>query len=122
MPPRIAFVDYFPTHYRLRLYEELGRRPDVDFYFFADQPERYVLETDGVEPDKVFVAGQAVDSARFTAVDPQRNGDVPEILYVGQFEERKGLPYLIDAFESLQAPARLRLVGNGTQEPWLRER
>ena len=39
--PRIAFIDYFATHYRKRLYEELARRMDVDFYFFADERERY---------------------------------------------------------------------------------
>jgi len=38
---RIAFIDYFPTHYRRRLYEEIGRRADVDFYFFSDQRERW---------------------------------------------------------------------------------
>ena len=38
---RIAFIDYFATHYRRRLYEELARRMDVDFYFFADERERY---------------------------------------------------------------------------------
>ena len=38
---RIAFIDYFATHYRQRLYEELARRIEVDFYFYADERERY---------------------------------------------------------------------------------
>jgi hypothetical protein len=37
----IAFIDYLATHYRRRLYEELAQRMDVDFYFFADERERY---------------------------------------------------------------------------------
>src|SRR4051812_50163554 len=37
MPPRIAFIDYFPTHYRKRLYEEIAKRTDADFYFYADE-------------------------------------------------------------------------------------
>ena len=41
MRRRIAFVDYFATHYRKRLYEELAQRMEVDFYFFADERERY---------------------------------------------------------------------------------
>ena len=233
LPRRIAFVDYFPTHYRRSLYEELARRFDADFYFFADERERtwnrriplvaqgefrrvqsrrfriagqalmpgavraiamngydaviknlngklmlpltygaakarrvpfvlwtgmwmhpdsvihnvsrpltegvyrgadaivvygehvkrFVLETSGVAEQKVFVAGQAVDADRFTAVQPTMNGDVPEILYVGQFEERKGLRYLLDAVATLDdVPIRLRLVGNGSDEPALRAR
>jgi glycosyltransferase involved in cell wall biosynthesis len=231
--PRIAFVDYFPTHYRRGLYEELARRADPDFYFFSDERERwwnrdvpiatdggirridlgryriageavmpgigrrllarrydavikgtngklmlpltygsakasgtafilwsgmwmhpttrihrvskpllegiyrgagaivvygehvrrFVLETRGVSAEKVFVAGQAVDARAFAAVQPVRNGEIAEVLYVGQFEERKGLPYLLDAFDSLgPIPARLRLIGSGSQEPWLRNR
>src|SRR5690349_9196265 len=41
MTRRIAFIDYFPTHYRHRLYEEVRRRMDTDFYFYADERERY---------------------------------------------------------------------------------
>jgi glycosyltransferase involved in cell wall biosynthesis len=223
---RIAFIDYFATHYRRRLYEELARRMDVDFYFFADERERYwnrkiplvesgafrrielrryriagqavmpglafrldprrydavvkslngklmlpmvygtsrvrrlpfvlwtgmwhhpttavhrvtrpltehvyrgagaivaygehvrrfLLETRGVEPRKVFVAGQAVEPERFTPIQPDRDGS-PEVLFVGQFEERKGVADLLDAFAAVDDPtARLRLVGNGSLE------
>ena len=230
---RVAFIDYFPTHYRRGLYEELARRLEADFYFFADERERYwnrripvshdgrfsrgqapplahrrtggyaggsahpqpqplrrrhqepkrqvdatpdvwrsacasralrpvdrhvgaprdagspaepaahrggvqKIRCDrrirracpafpawvsGVGPDKVFVAGQAVDQDRFADVQPSRNGDPPEILYIGQFEERKGLSYLLDAAASLMdVPLRVRLVGNGSQEREVRAR
>jgi glycosyltransferase involved in cell wall biosynthesis len=231
--PRIAFIDYFPTHYRRRLYEEIARRADADFYFFSDQRERwwnpniplamggdfrridlpryrvagnavmpqlagrilrrdydaviksvngklmlplvygaakasgtvfvlwsgmwmhpttrihrldkpliegiyrgadaivtygthvrqFVLETRGVDPEKVFVAGQAVIPDRFTAVERVGTGDSADVLYVGQFEERKGLAYLLEAFAQIDHPqARLRLIGSGSDEGWLRER
>jgi glycosyltransferase involved in cell wall biosynthesis len=221
---RIAFIDYFATHYRRRLYEELARRMDADFYFFADERERYwnrkipliqagdfrrvelrryriagqavmpglavrlnrgrydavikslngklmlplvfgtsrvrrlpfVLWTgmwhhpttrvhqatrpltesvyhgaeaivaygehvkrflvDGanVAPEKVFVAGQAVEPERFTAVEPTREGPA-EVLFIGQFEKRKGLTDLLEAFAAVDDPTvRLRLIGNGT--------
>jgi glycosyltransferase involved in cell wall biosynthesis len=230
---RVAFIDYFPTHYRRGLYEELARRMDVDFYFFADERERYwnrklplarggdfrevnlrrwriagqavmpgvvftlsrnrydavikslngklmlpltigaarargvrfvlwtgmwthpttpihrvshpvteavyrrsdaivaygehvrrfLLQVEGVTADKVFVAGQAVDHSRFATVRPSHDGDFPQILYIGQFEERKGLHYLLDAAASLSdVPLRVRLVGNGSQEPQVRAR
>lgn len=225
MRRRIAFIDYFATHYRRRLYEELARRMDADFYFFADERERYwnrkiplvetgdfrrvelrryriageavmpglalrlqparydavvkslngklmlpivygtsrarrlpfvlwtgmwhhpttrlhqatrpltervyhgaeaivaygehvkrfLVDSAGVDAGKVFVAGQAVEPERF-GVEPIRGGPA-EVLFVGQFEERKGLTDLLDAFASIDAPsARLRLVGNGSLE------
>ncbi len=224
---RIAFIDYFATHYRRRLYEELAQRMEVDFYFFADERERYwnrkiplveagefrrvelrryrvageavmpglalelsprrydavvkslngklmlpvvylasrardvpfvlwtgmwhhprttfhrltpplteqiyrssgaivaygehvkrfVVDTAGVDPSKVYVAGQAVEPEPFTSVRPSRNGSA-EVLFVGQFEERKGLAHLLGAFAALpELPAKLRLIGNGTLEP-----
>lgn len=230
---RIAFIDYFPTHYRRRLYEEIARRADVDFFFFSDQRERwsdpnvpavwegdyrridlprryvggepimpgilqrllagryeavvkspngkamlpltyaaakmsrtgfvlwsgmwlhprstvhrfsrplmegiyrgseaivtygehvkqFVLETRGVVADKIFVAGQAVNGELFEATPPVRDSDPPEIVYVGQFKEFKGLPYLFDAFERLTGTgARLRMIGGGILHEWARER
>jgi glycosyltransferase involved in cell wall biosynthesis len=231
--PRIAFIDYHPTHYRVRLYEELARRMEVDFYFFADERERtwnrkiplpsdgsyrrvelprmrigghalmptlplrikpdrydaivkslngrlmvpplwaaarargvpfvlwtgmwyhpvsrfhrlsrpltealyrdvgaivtygdhvkrFVEDVRGVDPDKIFVAGQAVVPERFTAVTPQYNGHVPEVLFVGQFEERKGLWDLFDAAELLQdLPFKLRIIGNGSLQDQVERR
>jgi glycosyltransferase involved in cell wall biosynthesis len=232
---RIAFIDYFPTHYRRGLYEELSRRMTADFYFYADERERYwnrklplvqdgdfrrvelrrlriagepfmpgivgtlrrerydavvkslngrvmlpltyltaqsrgvafvlwtgmwfhprtvfhrisrlpteslyrhadaivaygehvrrfVALTRGVDADKVYVAGQAVDAAPFAAVEPRFDKTVAEILYVGQFEERKGLAFLLDAFDRLRReglPARLRLIGNGSMEEAIRRK
>lgn len=230
---RIAFIDYFPTHYRLGLYEAIARRADADFFFFSDERERwwnprlalggsnafhevtlrrfrvagesfmpgvarrilahrydavikspngrvmlpmvygaarasgtgfvlwtgmwmhpettfhrmskplleniyrgagavvaygdhvrqFVLETPGVEPAKVFVAGQAVRPDRFEKIVHADNPERPEILYVGQFVERKGLSYLLDAFDGLaDTNATLRLVGSGADEGVLRDR
>lgn len=229
---RIAFINYFCPHYRLRLFEEVARRMDADFYFFADERERYwnrklplvrdgafrrvelrrvrvlgqalmpgivsalrrerydavvkclngrlmlpltyftcrlrglpiviwtgmwyhpqtpfhrltrpltealyrhadavvtygehvkrfVCEVDGVDPDKVFVAGQAVEASRFRDVEPAADGDA-NVLFIGQFEERKGIADLLDAFRAVEAPeASLSLVGNGTQEEEIRAR
>lgn len=233
MRRRIAFVDYFPTHYRRRLYEEVGRRMEADFYFFADErerwwnrrlplveggdfrrveitrlriageplmpgialalsPQRYdavvkslngrlmmpltylasrargvpfvlwtgmwfhpqtafhratrplvealyrrvpaivvygehvkraLLEVPGVAPEKIFVAGQAVDGERFASAAPSADGEPPRILFVGQLEERKGVSELLEAFASLSdVSAELRLVGSGSLEDEVRER
>jgi glycosyltransferase involved in cell wall biosynthesis len=231
MTRRVAFIDYFPTHYRRRLYERLAVRMDVDFYFYADERERYwnrkiplvrdgdfrridlrryrvagqavmpgllprlhrgrydavikslngrvmlpltygvsrirdlpfvlwtgmwyhpqsrfhrvsrplteavyrdagaivaygehvrrfVLKTPGVTPQKILVAGQAVESERFAAVAREEHSR-PEILFVGQYKESKGIAELLTAWSSVPGPgARLRMVGNGPLEPVIRE-
>jgi glycosyltransferase involved in cell wall biosynthesis len=236
MRRRVAFFEYFPTHYRLRLYEALARRMEVDFYFFADERERwhnrdvpvdrhgdyrrvellrmrlggqavvpgtplalsakrydavikstngklqlpltwatarargvpfvlwtgmwhhpttpfhqrtrrvtealyrnvdaivaygdhvkrFLTEVPGVEPEKIFVAGQAVEPGRFTNIERRGDGAEAEVLFIGQLKEYKGVMPLLDAWDRVRAessaPARLRLVGSGPLEADIRAR
>ena len=108
---RIAFIDYFATHYRKRLYEELARRMEVDFYFFADERERYwnrkiplVREGDfrRVELRRYRVAGEAVMPGLALALHPRRydavvkslNGKLMLPLVYGASRAR-GLPFVL---------------------------
>ena len=108
---RIAFIDYFATHYRKRLYEELARRMEVDFYFFADERERYwnrkiplVREGDfrRVELRRYRVAGEAVMPGLALALQPRRydavvkslNGKLMLPLVYGASRAR-GLPFVL---------------------------
>jgi glycosyltransferase involved in cell wall biosynthesis len=89
---------------------------------YGEHVKRVLLEVPGVEAEKIFVAGQAVDASRFEAVQPARNGG-PVVLFVGQFEERKGIDDLLAAFERVADPdAELRLIGNGSLERHIRQR
>jgi hypothetical protein len=81
VPRRIAFIDYFPTHYRRALYEELARRADADFYFYADERERYwnrkiPLAYEGefcrVDLRRYRIAGQAVMPGVAMRLSPKR--------------------------------------------------
>ena len=56
-----------------------------------------------MDSEKIFVAGQAVDASRFETLQPARNGR-PIVLFVGQFEERKGIDDLLEAFERVADP------------------
>ena len=88
---------------------------------YGEHVKRYLVDTAGIDSTKVFVAGQAVDPDPFTAVAPSREGPA-EILFVGQFEQRKGIRELLAAFAGVPDPsARLRLVGNGALEPEVRQ-
>src|SRR5919204_2037364 len=108
---RIAFIDYFATHYRRRLYEELARRMDVDFYFFADERERYwnrkipLVETGEfrrVELPRYRIAGQAVMPAlawrlhpgRYDAVVKSLNGKLMLPIVYGTSKARR-LPFVL---------------------------
>jgi glycosyltransferase involved in cell wall biosynthesis len=70
----------------------------------------------GVPPGKLRKVPYGVELSRFRKVaDPPR--DRFEVLFVGQGSFRKGVPYLLDAFEALKHPRkRLRLVGPMLQE------
>jgi phosphatidylinositol alpha-mannosyltransferase len=63
-----------------------------------------------------------IDSVRFspeTSPFPRFNGGGPNILFVGRFEPRKGLKYLLEAFREVQEQlpeARLIVVGKGWRD------
>jgi glycosyltransferase involved in cell wall biosynthesis len=89
----------------------------------GEHVRRFVLETPGVDPEKIFVARLAVDATPFEAVQRSPGDGTAEILYIGQFEERKGLPYLLEAFDRLSdTGARLRMIGGGVQLDSVRSR
>lgn len=89
---------------------------------YGEHVKRFLVEVERADPSKIFVAGQAVDPARFEAVEPSRNG-TPTAVFVGQLKEYKGVLTLIDAWKRFEPGfARLRIVGNGPLEDALRER
>lgn len=89
---------------------------------YGEHVKRVLLQVPGVHSEKIFVAGQAVDASRFASVQPTANGR-PVVLFIGQFEERKGIDDLLAAFDRVSDPnAELRLVGNGSLEEHIRRR
>ena len=84
---------------------------------YGEHVKRFLLEREGIETSKVFVAGQAVDGDRFERAAAGRVGidSASEVIYVGQLEERKGIRELLEAFSGLHDPdARLTLIGTGS--------
>lgn len=65
----------------------------------------------GVPGDKVHVVPYGADLQRFSKV-AEPAGDTFDVLFVGQVSFRKGIPYLLQAFEKLAHPRKtLTLVG-----------
>jgi glycosyltransferase involved in cell wall biosynthesis len=115
-----------PFHRRSRrVTEALYRNVDA-IVAYGDHVKRFLTEVPGVGPEKIFVAGQAVEPGRFTSVEPRRDGAAAEVLFIGQLKEYKGVMPLLDAWDRVraesEAPARLRLVGSGPLEADIRAR
>lgn len=77
----------------------------------SDFARRSFLEM-GVPANKVFKIPYGVDLSRFAPVD-EPSKDRFEVLFVGQVSFRKGIPYLLEAFERFSHPRkRLRIIGS----------
>lgn len=97
---------------------------------YGDHVKCYLV-TEGVDPDRVFVARHSMDneyySRQVTEAEKfalrERLGvpsDKKVILFLGRLEEVKGVRYLIEAFASQSsADAVLLVAGEGSQRPVL---
>ena len=96
-------------HYAGKLHGRIAVSPAARHFISRYFPGEYKIVPNGVEPGRYQ---RAVPIARY------RDG-VPNILFVGRMEPRKGLIYLLRAFRKLQRDgvrARLLLVGTGPGE------
>jgi glycosyltransferase involved in cell wall biosynthesis len=101
-----------------RFTEGLYRRADA-IVVYGDHVRRALLSVHGVDDAKIFTAGQAVEGSKFAGSgDPTRSR---KLLFVGQFEERKGIADLLSAFALVEDDdVRLAFVGNGSLEGEIR--
>lgn len=100
---------------------------------YGEHVKRY-LESEGVCPDRIFVAPHAVDNRFYgrpvaeaekeqLRVQLGITRDSKIVLYLGRFEEIKGLNYLVEAFLSLETrDAVLVLAGDGSERGSLERR
>ncbi len=96
-------------HYAGKLHGRIAVSPAARHFISRYFPGEYTIVPNGVEPGRYQ---RAVPIARY------RDG-VPNILFVGRMEPRKGLIHLLRAFRKLQRDgvrARLLLVGTGPGE------
>ena len=96
-------------HYAGKLHGRIAVSPAARHFISRYFPGEYKIVPNGVEPGRYQ---RAVPIARY------RDG-VPNILFVGRMEPRKGLTHLLRAFRKLQRDgvrARLLLVGTGPGE------
>ena len=94
---------------------------------YGEHVKRYLM-SEGVPGERIFVAAHAVENEAYNRPVSeeekqalrQQLGIAPDkkvVLYLGRLEEVKGLPYLLEAFASLQRDdALLVLAGTGSEK------
>ena len=88
---------------------------------YGDHVRGYLIE-EGIRAEKVYVSPQSVDATRFDQV-LREPSEPPEVLYVGQFEARKGIHDLLDATEVLRGEnMTLTFIGSGELKPIIEQR
>jgi glycosyltransferase involved in cell wall biosynthesis len=86
----------------------------ADSILVGSQFVRDTFVAQGICPDKIRVIPYGVDTARFApAPQPRERADSFRVLFVGQIGERKGVSYLLEAYEKFRRPdTELLLVGD----------
>jgi glycosyltransferase involved in cell wall biosynthesis/peptidoglycan/xylan/chitin deacetylase (PgdA/CDA1 family) len=103
-----------PAHSLTRPLVERVYRDAAAIVAYGNHVKGHVTEVPGVDSDKVFVAGQAIEPSPFAAVTPTF-GEPAVILFVGRLEDEKGVRDLVNAFHTLRLPcARLLFAGTGS--------
>jgi glycosyltransferase involved in cell wall biosynthesis len=97
---------------------------------YGEHVKRYLV-SEGVQPERIFVAPHAVDNFFYSRTVSEsekealrRNlGILPGqkvVLYLGRLEKNKGILYLLKAFDSCDlSDAVLVIAGNGSERPAL---
>ncbi len=89
---------------------------------FTEEQAESVITSYGVEPSKLRVVPNGVDSSFFHPPRRLPMGRRPRLLFVGRLSVQKNLPQLLDALEGVSERFDTVLVGNGELETELRTR
>jgi glycosyltransferase involved in cell wall biosynthesis len=107
------------VHRATRLWTERTYRGADAIVTYGEHVKRFVESVPGVTAQKVYVAGQAIDSRAYAAVTPDFQKPA-RVLFIGRLEESKGLRELLSAFKTVKSgntSSVLRIVGRGSLEP-----
>jgi glycosyltransferase involved in cell wall biosynthesis len=93
----------------------LARQPRVHFVAVSQAIRQRAVEY-GIPSDRIHVHYIGIDLTRFRPSDRLLVSRAPRILFVGRLVEKKGLEYLIRAYERIRATlpaAELVVIGDG---------
>ena len=109
-----------PFHRLSRPVTEALYRDVPAIVVYGEHVKRVLLEVPGVDARRSSWPGRRwMLALRARCSRPATAA--PVVLFIGQFEERKGIDDLLEAFDKVPDPdAELRLVGNGSLEEHIR--
>jgi glycosyltransferase involved in cell wall biosynthesis len=102
-----------PFHRRTRRVTEWLYRDADAVVTYGRHVSRHVVDA-GADPDRVFVAPQAVDLTLFTPGPARPDNGPLRIGYVGRLEPEKGVPDLLAAVARMTQEHELVVVGEGS--------
>jgi glycosyltransferase involved in cell wall biosynthesis len=83
----------------------------ADAVMISSEYAKQTLVDNGVDAGKIFVNPMAADISRFKP-RARESGEPFRVLFVGQITQRKGIKYLLEAFQQVRLPnAELLLIG-----------
>ena len=97
----------------------------VDHIICYSNIEKENIEILGIDPKKISVIHNGIDTTLFTPRASEKNADKKQILWVGRFVTGKGVEYLIEAFLLVlkKSPGtHLVLVGVGPEKTAIEKR
>jgi glycosyltransferase involved in cell wall biosynthesis len=115
-----TFVTPMSAAYRGIAADPLCETVIVEDVFMRD----WAVNRLGIPPDKIALIANSFDLALYRLPAPRPARDSVVILAIARFVEKKGLIYLVQAFQRLSASVNnveLWLVGNGPEEARLRQ-
>lgn len=108
----------------MRLVMQQGARRSLKILTYSEFQKKLIVESFGVDPQKVVVAYLAVDEQFKTypasAVEDFRKRmglSEPFVMYTGQWRQHKNLVRLIKAFKQVHAKHKVKLVLVGKKDP-----
>jgi glycosyltransferase involved in cell wall biosynthesis len=106
----LPFDEGWPSEYEAELDEEIEL---ADAILVGSSYARDSFVAEGVPPSKLWVVPYGVDLNTFSRRRAHRSDDEFRIVFAGQLIQRKGVSYLLRAYEKFrQADTRLTLIGS----------
>lgn len=97
-------------------FKERARR-ELDHIIALTRKTKETLIEEGTDPAKITVIGHAIDTNRFKPILVKRKKYLT-ILFVGRFEEEKGVFDLVEAAKLLvkEFPVQIKMIGTGSKK------
>jgi len=107
--PFFAFYVYFRFKRRKKALEK------IDFFIAISNFMKNLLLREGISKEKVTVVPNPVELKKFLKLKPKKH-KIPRILYLGNYEEFKGVKILLKALKEIKLKYKANFYGSGSLE------